>query len=732
MIEVSCRSTVVQLLLLMVVVVVQLEGYGVRVSSLRFHRVGRGTTCYTVRHDKRLNRSLGGSIAGVYSTAEQDPNIEPAMRTPRIKEDRELLVAAIEEGGGVFDAAIEEEDDSPSAAHYGWFLIAKDDIHPGEVVISIPKSLCMYADPTSSEQTKQSESTVQLHQLMNSLQPHHWRMRLAIALLAERVKIDVDDDDDVAAAASSSSPSEHNTSSGGDSFYRRYIGNLPLEFRGSPLFFSPSEELLLLQDYSAIKQTRSRCRFLGEFASSVLLPLRRTGQGTDPFRGAVDVNTLGWGFICAASRAIRSLVKQKQQQTGRDVDEGETSVVVSLESPVLIPAVDLMGHSVHPNCVVVESSEDADGAYLVRALQPILAGDELTISYGPLSNDELLCDYGFTIDANPYDNIKIAVDELLLNTARSVMGQSNFSISVTETGGLEQRHGPQRPQRTTTTTRGGALFTQQCIPVGRSCDVLDLDWLHQWQQLWIRCITGSDSYHMHKLDITLGYCNNPSQPSLSSSASSTSSQSSSSSVMRRVDPRLLAVLRVLYSDSEEQLLEHGYDPFLLQHPGSMLSADREAHVVRTLIGIVAVILNGYGTDIERDLHLLHSHDDSSSSRSSSSSSSSSHSESGFTTQSTSVDTLMVKNDCLRQLRNIFSLPHINTLSPTIRKLSMATATADPASSSSSLHRPHPAEDELSGGTAGYLRKSTRSKYRDIDLTTAGDVAVVLYSSSSDA
>jgi len=712
MMEVSCRSTVVQLLLLMVVVVmVQLEGYGLRVSSLPFHRVGRGKTCYTVRHDHRLNRSLGGSVTGLYSTAEQDPDIEPAMRTPRIKENRELLVAAIEEGGGVFDAAIEEEDDSPSGAHYGWFLIAKDDIRPGEVIVSIPKSLCMYADPTSSEQTKQSESTAQ--QLINSLQPHHWRMRLAIALLAERVKLDVDDD---VAAASGSSPSEHNTSGGGDSFYKRYIGNLPLEFWGNPLFFSQSEELLLLQDYSAIKQTRSRCRFLGEFASSVLPPLRRTGQGNDPFRGAVDVNTLGWGFICAASRAIRSLVKQKQQQTGRDGDEVETSVVVSLESPVLIPAVDLIGHSVHPNCEVVESSEEIDGAYLVRALQPISAGDELTISYGPLSNDELLCDYGFTIDANPYDNIKITVDELLLNTARSVMSQSNFSISVTETGGLEQRHGPQRPQ---ITTRGGGdappRLTQQFIPVGRSSDVLDLDWLHQWQQLWIRCITGSDSYHMHKLDITLGYCNNPSQPSSPSSASS-SSQSLSSSVMRRVDPRLLAVLRVLYSDSEEQLLGHGYDPFLLQQPGSMLSADREAHVVRTLIGIVAVILNGYGTDIERDLHLLHSHDDSSSSsRSSSSSSSSSHSDSGFTTQSTSVDTLMVKNDCLRQLRNIFSLPHINTLSPTIRKLSMATATADPASSSSSPHRPHPAEDELSG----FLRKSTRSKYRDIDLTTAG-------------
>jgi hypothetical protein len=41
---------------------------------------------------------------------------------------------------------------------------------------------------------------------------------------------------------------------------------------------------------------------------------------------------------------------------------------------------------------------------------------------------------------------------------------------------------------------------------------------------------------------------------------------------------------VLYSQRERSLLEHGYDPFLLQRPGSLLRREDERHVVRTLFG----------------------------------------------------------------------------------------------------------------------------------------------------
>ncbi|OZA93405.1 MAG: hypothetical protein B7X57_05105, partial [Erythrobacter sp. 34-65-8] len=61
------------------------------------------------------------------------------------------------------------------------------------------------------------------------------------------------------------------------------------------------------------------------------------------------------------------------------------------------------------------------GDYLVLSTtRAVRAGEELTICYGALSNDELLDDFGFTVDNNPYDRVKIRVDELLINTARAV------------------------------------------------------------------------------------------------------------------------------------------------------------------------------------------------------------------------------------------------------------------------------------------------------------------------
>jgi hypothetical protein len=48
-----------------------------------------------------------------------------------------------------------------------------------------------------------------------------------------------------------------------------------------------------MQDLALMQQTRDRCRFLSEFAESVLSPLRKTTR--DPFSGHnADVNAFGW------------------------------------------------------------------------------------------------------------------------------------------------------------------------------------------------------------------------------------------------------------------------------------------------------------------------------------------------------------------------------------------------------------------------------------------------------
>lgn len=75
-----------------------------------------------------------------------------------------------------------------------------------------------------------------------------------------------------------------------------------------------------------------------------------------------------------------------------------------------------------------------------------------------------------------------------------------------------------------------------------------------------------------------------------------------------IDPRLWAYLRILYSKEESDLTKHGYNPFSVQKPGSVVSAEIETQVVKTLIGIVGIILREYGSDVESDLRELRDHE----------------------------------------------------------------------------------------------------------------------------
>jgi histone-lysine N-methyltransferase SETD3 len=51
----------------------------------------------------------------------------------------------------------------------------------------------------------------------------------------------------------------------------------------------------------------------------------------------------------------------------------------------------------------------------------IAAGEPLLLSYGPLSNDFLLMDYGFVIPGNPHDRVALRFDMNLLNVSADRM-----------------------------------------------------------------------------------------------------------------------------------------------------------------------------------------------------------------------------------------------------------------------------------------------------------------------
>ena len=73
----------------------------------------------------------------------------------------------------------------------------------------------------------------------------------------------------------------------------------------------------------------------------------------------------------------------------------------------MVPVLEMANHDAQPNCDL--RFDEAQGAFALVALAPVAAGAELTVSYGPLSNLELLDAYGFTIPRNEHDGLSFAV-----------------------------------------------------------------------------------------------------------------------------------------------------------------------------------------------------------------------------------------------------------------------------------------------------------------------------------
>lgn len=136
--------------------------------------------------------------------------------------------------------------------------------------------------------------------------------------------------------------------------------------------------------------------------------LRQLASGPEennPFLDDVHANDMGWGLCAASSRALRR--------------------VPGLDAPVMVPLIDFAQHAVDPSCHVADyrvgwgvgvyraathtisvshnhkhnrithdTLQSSGGAVQLVASRDIKAGELLTLSYGNLTNAELLLDYG--------------------------------------------------------------------------------------------------------------------------------------------------------------------------------------------------------------------------------------------------------------------------------------------------------------------------------------------------
>ncbi len=243
---------------------------------------------------------------------------------------------------------------------HGLGLLASDDISKGECVVSVPSSCLL-----SSRLAQDSPS---LQGLIEAVPADAWYARLALVLLAERAK-------------------------GDDSSVAPYVSMLPAAYT-VPLFW-PTEAISQLQYPTVQTELLRRAKFTSSFAAD------RLKHEAGAFGGrAVDADALGWAMAACSSRAIR-------------VGGGERA---------LCPLIDLGNHATKgvANC---EVRGTLGGALQLVAVSAIRMGEEVTFSYGSLSNDDFLLDYGFVPDSNPHDDVKLAwADGDLLTSACAAAG----------------------------------------------------------------------------------------------------------------------------------------------------------------------------------------------------------------------------------------------------------------------------------------------------------------------
>lgn len=102
----------------------------------------------------------------------------------------------------------------------------------------------------------------------------------------------------------------------------------------------------------------------------------------------IDREVYLWTWFCVNSRCLYMEIPE-----GHDKDDNFT----------LAPYVDLINHSPREQCIL---KIDHTGFHVLTSTT-YSENEELYLSYGPHSNEFLLCEYGFMLDINPWNDVDI-------------------------------------------------------------------------------------------------------------------------------------------------------------------------------------------------------------------------------------------------------------------------------------------------------------------------------------
>ncbi|KAH7278672.1 hypothetical protein KP509_38G051800 [Ceratopteris richardii] len=182
------------------------------------------------------------------------------------------------------------------------------------------------------------------------------------------------------------------------SFWWPYICNLPQRFN-VPFFFT-GPEITNLQYPPVIYQVKRRCRALLDLEKELRNILTEVPSNQHPFGGQeVNASSLGWAMAAVSSRAF-----QMHNSKG--------------SARLMLPLIDMCNHSFSPNARIIQQESKEGTSFSVIADRHLEEGADILLTYGALSNDILLLDYGFVVAENPHDFVEMRYDKAMLDAAR--------------------------------------------------------------------------------------------------------------------------------------------------------------------------------------------------------------------------------------------------------------------------------------------------------------------------
>ena len=116
-----------------------------------------------------------------------------------------------------------------------------------------------------------------------------------------------------------------------------------------------------------------------------------------------------------------------------------TSYAMKVQDPetdalaeVIVPGVYLCNHALNAHSVRYTRLEQGTKAFRLELARGVSRGEPVTISYGRLSNDDLMKFYGFSLRANPYDCLYLTpcvVPETALGLLKSISGMCDYDLT---------------------------------------------------------------------------------------------------------------------------------------------------------------------------------------------------------------------------------------------------------------------------------------------------------------